>query len=71
MDAGSKPVPIDINLASQDIMEKHPYISRKLAGLIVAYRKQHGPFAKAEDLLAIPLVTEDLLNKLRPYLSLD
>lgn len=64
-------IPLYINQASEDILEKHPYVSRKLAALIVAYRKQHGPYSKAEDLLAIPLVTPELLKQLGPYLAFN
>ncbi len=71
LEAAAKPVMIDINRATMEALEKHPYISRKLAGLIVAYRKNHGPFSAAEDLLAIPLVDETLLNRLGPYLYFD
>jgi competence ComEA-like helix-hairpin-helix protein len=71
MEGTAKPVMIDINQATLETLEKHPYISRKLAGLIIAYRKNHGPFATVEDLLAIPLVDEALLNRLGPYLRFD
>jgi DNA uptake protein ComE-like DNA-binding protein len=71
MAEGGGIIPLDINQAGQDILEKHPYISRKLAVLIVAYRKQHGPFSGADDLLAIPLVTPELLKQLGPYLAFN
>jgi competence ComEA-like helix-hairpin-helix protein len=63
--------PIRVNTAEAAELSAHPYISRKLAGLIAAYRSRHGPFATPEDLMAIPLVNDSLLNRLRPYLSLN
>jgi competence protein ComEA len=64
-------VPVLINQASADELAKHPYISRKLSALLVAYRKQHGPFRKPGDLMAIPLVDSPLLKRIAPYLSLN
>jgi DNA uptake protein ComE-like DNA-binding protein len=63
--------PIRLNTADVAELSAHPYISRKLAGLITAYRTRHGPFSTPEDLMAIPLVNDSLLNRLRPYLSLN
>ena len=68
---GFVPAGLSLNTASLDVMEKHPYLGRRLARLIIAYREQHGPFARIDDLLAIPLVDAALLNKLRPYLRLN
>lgn len=68
---GFQPPGLSLNGASQELMEKHPYLGRRLARLIVAYRQQHGPFTNVEDLLAIPLVDTALLKKLRPYLRLN
>ncbi len=70
-EAKDRIIPLYINRASQAILEKHPYISRKLAALIVAYRTQHGPFSRADELMAIPLVTPELLKQLEPYLSFN
>jgi DNA uptake protein ComE-like DNA-binding protein len=64
-------VPILVNQASADQMANHPYISRKLSALLVAYRKQHGPFREAKDLMAIPLVDSSLFKRIAPYVSLN
>jgi DNA uptake protein ComE-like DNA-binding protein len=63
--------PVPVNRADPSVLAAHPYISRKLAGLIAAYRTRHGPFQAPEDLLAIPLFSDSLLNHLRPYLSFN
>lgn len=62
---------ININLATADEMKSHPYIKSTLANAIVAYRKANGSFGKAEDLLNIMSVTEDMFAKLRPYIDVD
>lgn len=62
---------IELNHASQEELQQHPYISYQIAKLIVAYRNQHGPFRHNEDLLKIALITPELLLKISPYLKAD
>lgn len=62
---------ININTATVDELKAHPYIRWALANPIVAYRKEHGPFAKMEDLKKVMAVTDELYNKMVPYLSLQ
>jgi competence protein ComEA len=59
---------LEINTADASRLAQHPYISRKQAELLVAYRTQHGPFLQAEDLLNIHTLDESFVKKLRPYL---
>lgn len=61
---------ISINSATKERLKEHPYIRWKLAGLIVAYREQHGKYTELSQLRSIPLVTDSLYRKLLPYLSL-
>ncbi len=60
---------ININMATVDELKVHPYIKWNLANPIVAYRIQHGPFAKVEDIKKVMLVTDEVYNKIAPYLS--
>ncbi len=59
---------ININTASVDELKAHPYIRYSLANPIIAYRKEHGPFAKIEDIKKVMAVTEEIYNKIAPYL---
>lgn len=59
---------IAINTATQEELERHPYIRYK-AKVIIRYRTQHGPFQKAEDLIKTGVVDEVLANKLAVYLQ--
>ena len=47
----------------------HPYISFDQARAIVAYRKQHGPFNRAEDLKKIHLIDDSTYLRVRPYVD--
>ncbi len=68
-DAQNMPAKLDLNHASLEELQAHPYISFQLAKVIVAYRKQHGPFSHKSDLQKIALITPDLFIKLEPYIE--
>lgn len=61
---------ININSATVDELKAHPYIRYSLANPIVAYRNEHGPFYKTEELKKVMAVTEDIYNKILPYLTI-
>ncbi|HEY5405716.1 MAG TPA: helix-hairpin-helix domain-containing protein [Ginsengibacter sp.] len=60
---------MNINIASIDEMKVHPYLRYNLANAIFQYRQQHGNFNSIEEIKKIMLVTEDMYNKVSPYLS--
>ena len=60
---------ININTATVDELKAHPYIKWGLANPIVAYRNEHGPFAKVEDIKKVMAVTEEIYDKIAPYLT--
>ena len=62
---------ININTATVDEMKAHPYIKYSLANPIVAYRNEHGPFSKIEDIKKVMTVTDEIYKKIEAYLSLQ
>jgi len=62
---------LNINTASLDELKQHPYIRYNLASLIVQYRIQHGNFTAVSDIKKIMTVTDELYNKLSPYLAVQ
>jgi competence ComEA-like helix-hairpin-helix protein len=66
-----QPIKISINSASEKELSTHPYIKYSLAKAIAAYRFQHGNFNSVEDLKKIALINETILNRIKPYLSLN
>lgn len=60
---------LPINGSDVATLATHPYINYGAAKVIVAYREQHGPFEKAEDLLKIKIFNEDWVQRLAPYLE--
>jgi competence ComEA-like helix-hairpin-helix protein len=62
---------ININTATIDELKAHPYIKWSLANPIIAYRKEHGPFAKVEDIKKVMAVTDEIYIKISPYLTIQ
>ena len=62
------PAPIDVNNAPFELLQAHPYVGKRLARVLVAYRQQHGPFHQAADLRQIRILDEAAFTKLQPYL---
>lgn len=60
-----------LNSDSFPVLAAHPYIGRKLAGMILNYRKQHKRFESADELRNLPLLTDEIFRKLAPYLKVD
>lgn len=59
---------ININNATLDELKVHPYIKYALANPIIAYRNEHGPFVRVEDLKKVMVVTDEIYNKIALYL---
>ena len=64
------PQQLSVNAATADELKLHPYISSNVARALVAYREQHGNYEQLEDVQKVKLVTPELFEKLKPYLSL-
>ncbi|WP_018627788.1 helix-hairpin-helix domain-containing protein [Niabella aurantiaca] len=61
---------IDINTASYEELNAHPYISSKLAYLIVKQRRAT-PLTSSEALQALVAQTKDVFEKLEPYIRME
>lgn len=68
---GFVPQTVNINSATFDELWPHPYVGKPLARLIVAFRKQHGPYKTPEDLRQIKTLKEESFAKLRPYVRCE
>jgi len=61
--------PVDLNSASQELLEALPGIGPKLATRIITYRQAHGPFASVDDITRVSGIGPVLLQRLRPRLT--
>lgn len=63
---------INLNTANADELDTHPYISRRQAEIIVAYRAQHGPFKAPSELGDMLAFTDKAwVGKVLPYLTVE
>ena len=69
--AAGTPAPesrLDINRATAEQLEQLPGIGAVLAGRIVQYREEHGPFASVEELTAVEGIGEARLAAIEDYI---
>ncbi|MDQ3393921.1 MAG: helix-hairpin-helix domain-containing protein, partial [Bacteroidota bacterium] len=66
---GFEPQKINVNNADLKQLSAHPYISKKLAHRIIAYREQHGPYNENILLENLKELEEGTKEKVYPYLE--
>ena len=66
---GSAVRKIPVNTATAEELDRHPFLSRRQAQVIVRYREQHGAYASAESLRPIRLLDAKTIEKIAPYLE--
>jgi competence protein ComEA len=62
---------ININLATELELMKHPYISKDIAKAIVIYRIQHGNYVSVDGIKKIVFINQATFLKMAPYLSVE
>ncbi len=67
----SSSVAINLNTATAQELETLPGIGEVKANQIVAYREEHGFFLNIEDLLNVPGIGPELLEKIRSEITLS
>lgn len=69
--AAAAPEKINVNTADAEALCELPGVGPCYAARIVAYRDEHGPFEKPEDLAAVRGIGPRTVEKLRPYVTCD
>lgn len=59
----------NINTADINQLKLHPYIRWNIANVIINYRLQHGNYKSIDDLKKIDLISNEVFNKIAPYLT--
>jgi competence protein ComEA len=65
------PLKLNINNATEQELDRHPYLNRTQAKAILTYRFQHGKFTSVDELQKIQLLDKTTIDKISPYLSID
>ena len=60
---------IPVNTATAEELDRHPFLSRRQAQIIVSYREQHGAYTSAESLKPIRILDAKTIEKIAPYLE--
>ena len=63
-------LPIDLNRASVSELQKLPGIGPAIARRIAAFRSEHGPFRRIEDLTAVRGIGPKSVERIRPLVSI-
>jgi competence ComEA-like helix-hairpin-helix protein len=68
--SADEPTPgcVDLNTATVDQLTTLPGIGVGLAGRIIEYRQQHGPFRRPQDMIIINGFGERRYHKLEPFI---
>lgn len=66
--AGSAPL-VNVNTAAAEELETLPGIGEVLAGTIIAYREEHGPFTAVDQLLDVSGIGEVTLEEIRDLVT--
>ncbi|MCZ2392704.1 MAG: helix-hairpin-helix domain-containing protein [Chitinophagales bacterium] len=61
-------IKIDINHASIEDLQTHPYISKTLSKQIIGYRQKVKPFENIDDVKKLYAMNDSIFNKLKHYL---
>jgi competence protein ComEA len=62
---------VNINSADSSQLMMLPRIGSRVADRIVDYRRENGPFKKAEDLMLVGGIGEKMFEVLKPYIALS
>ena len=61
--------PVNLNTATVTELMQLPRVGIRTAGRIVAFREQHGPFRRPEDLMGVKGIGEKQFQRLRPHVT--
>jgi competence protein ComEA len=69
--SANSPVRMNLNTADAALLQRLPRIGPALAGRIIAYRQEHGPFRRVEDVVNVKGIGPKTLEQMQPYLYVE
>jgi len=71
---GPRPLPerpVNLNTATLTELLQLPRVGPKTAERILAFRQEHGPFRRPEDIMNVKGIGEKAFLRLQPYITVD
>jgi competence protein ComEA len=62
---------VDVNTANADELDQLPGVGPAIAGRIIAYRDEHGPFRAIEELAGVSGISDRMVDELAPLVTVD
>ncbi len=62
---------INLNETNLETLFGHPYIPYHLAKAVIAFRKQHGKYKSVDEVTKVKLMTPQVFQKIKPYLTVE
>lgn len=69
--AKQPPVRMNLNTASERLLQRLPRVGPKIAERIIAYREAHGPFAEPSHIVRVRGIGPKTYEQMEPYLFVD
>ncbi|MDX1418548.1 MAG: helix-hairpin-helix domain-containing protein [Rubricoccaceae bacterium] len=69
--SANSPVRMNLNTADAALLQRLPRIGPALAGRIIAYRQEIGPFARVEDVVNVRGIGPKTLEQVQPWLYVE
>ena len=63
--------PFDINKVTYEELKTHPYFNKNVANSIIKLRTQLGTYKRVEDLKKSVLISNELFEKIKPYVTVE
>jgi len=63
--------PVNLNTATATELMQLPRVGPRTAERILAFRREHGPFRRLEEIMNVRGIGEKAFLRLKPYLTLD
>ncbi len=62
---------LNLNAVAEAELKAHPYFRWQILKPLLAYRAEHGPFGRVEDIRKIQAISDSVYRKISPYLLVE
>jgi competence ComEA-like helix-hairpin-helix protein len=62
---------LNINICTEDELKRLAYFDKNIAGILIRYRDNHGPFKSVSDIKNCAAISNEFYQKIEPYLKVN